>query len=168
MCDSLNSGESTYNLPDTQQLRGQIAKQAEQIDLISRQIAALTGTQKELKLHQAVRRGATIYLKENLLSLPQLPTQDIIDSLRKSPPKSINRDSPSNSNEVAILSGWSPIVQPAPGNVPDELDPLIIQMDIIRGYIKEARKALRFEEVALLEHNLRELQKEYHNREQQK
>lgn len=46
-------------------------------------------------------------------------------------------------------------------------DPLIEQINIIKGYIKQARLALRFEEVATLELNLRELQQEFYIRRQQ-
>ncbi|XP_028162515.1 uncharacterized protein LOC114354363 [Ostrinia furnacalis] len=49
----------------------------------------------------------------------------------------------------------------ADNNQHDDDDPLLEQMNIIRGYIKEARKELRFEEVAILEANLKELKKEY-------
>lgn len=45
-------------------------------------------------------------------------------------------------------------------------DPLIEQINIIKGYIKQARDALRFEEVAILELNLRELQQEFYNQQQ--
>lgn len=43
-------------------------------------------------------------------------------------------------------------------------DPLVEQINIIKGYIKQARIELRFEEVATLELNLRELQQEFYNR----
>lgn len=68
-------------------------------------------------------------------------------------------------------------------------DPLVEQINIIKGYIKQARDALRFEEVSeiillvhnshtefnlsrkfqveTLEINLRELQQEFYNRQQQ-
>lgn len=45
-------------------------------------------------------------------------------------------------------------------------DPLVEQINIIKGYIKQARDALRFEEVETLELNLRELQQEFYNRQQ--
>jgi len=40
-------------------------------------------------------------------------------------------------------------------------DPMIQQMNIIRGYIQQARSANRFDEVSMLENNLKELQVEY-------
>lgn len=46
-------------------------------------------------------------------------------------------------------------------------DPLVEQINIIKGYIKQARQDLRFEEVATLEMNLRELQGEFYRRHQE-
>lgn len=45
-------------------------------------------------------------------------------------------------------------------------DPLLEQMNIIKGYIKQARDGLRFEEVETLQMNLQELQQEFYNRQQ--
>jgi len=46
-------------------------------------------------------------------------------------------------------------------------DPLAEQINIIKGYIKQARQELRFEEVETLEINLNELQHELYIRLQQ-
>ncbi|EAT33889.1 AAEL013842-PA [Aedes aegypti] len=43
-------------------------------------------------------------------------------------------------------------------------DPLIDQINIVKGYIKQAREALRFEEVETLERNLSELTQEFYER----
>lgn len=40
-------------------------------------------------------------------------------------------------------------------------DPMVQQMNIIRGYIQQAREASRFDEVNMLESNLRDLQEEF-------
>uniref|UniRef100_A0A182ND31 FYVE-type domain-containing protein n=1 Tax=Anopheles dirus TaxID=7168 RepID=A0A182ND31_9DIPT len=45
-------------------------------------------------------------------------------------------------------------------------DPLIDQINIVKGYIRQAREALRFEEVATLERNLAELTQEFYQRQQ--
>lgn len=64
---------------------------------------------------------------------------------------------------VTALDNWSGYQNSA-----DKMnDPLIEQINIIKGYIKQARLAMRFEEVAILELNLRELQQEFYNRQQQ-
>lgn len=43
-------------------------------------------------------------------------------------------------------------------------DPLVEQINIIKGYIKQARQDMNFDVVETLEMNLRELQKEYYQR----
>lgn len=43
-------------------------------------------------------------------------------------------------------------------------DPLVEQINIIKGYIKQARQDLNFDVVETLELNLRELQKEFYER----
>uniref|UniRef100_A0A182QNA2 FYVE-type domain-containing protein n=1 Tax=Anopheles farauti TaxID=69004 RepID=A0A182QNA2_9DIPT len=45
-------------------------------------------------------------------------------------------------------------------------DPLIDQINIVKGYIRQAREALRFEEVETLERNLAELTQEFYQRQQ--
>lgn len=47
------------------------------------------------------------------------------------------------------------------------MDVLVEQINNIKGFIKQARDALRFEEVEILELNLRELQNEFYERQQQ-
>lgn len=46
-------------------------------------------------------------------------------------------------------------------------DPLIEQINIIKGYIKQARQDLNFDVVETLELNLRELQREVYERQRQ-
>lgn len=43
-------------------------------------------------------------------------------------------------------------------------DPLVEQINIIKGYIKQARQDMNFDVVETLELNLRELQKEFYER----
>ena len=60
--------------------------------------------------------------------------------------------------------GWGP-VNVTMGSSPD---PMIQQMDIIKGYIRQARQEKRFEEVVLFERNLKELELEYMRQRQSK
>ena len=53
--------------------------------------------------------------------------------------------------------GWGPVQV----TMSESPDPMIQQMDIIRGYIKQAKQERKFEEVALFEQNLKELELEY-------
>ncbi|KAK2183197.1 hypothetical protein NP493_320g01009 [Ridgeia piscesae] len=61
---------------------------------------------------------------------------------------------------VVVSSGWQPS-----GGIPraamDGSDPMVQQMEIIRGYMKQARQACKWDEVKMLEENLRQLQQEY-------
>lgn len=63
---------------------------------------------------------------------------------------------------VTALDNWSGYQ----ANASNTNDPLIEQINIIKGYIKQARQAMRYEEVETLEINLRELQQEFYNRHQ--
>ena len=47
-------------------------------------------------------------------------------------------------------------------------DPMVQQMNIIRSYVKQAREAQKWDEVQMLEDNLRELQLEYWRQEEPK
>lgn len=85
-----SEGESTYNLEDAQALRNKIAKLGENIDLISKRISVL-GTRcvenppqdQELRLHHMVRVSAMIFLKEELLSVQALPSEERYAELQK-------------------------------------------------------------------------------------
>ena len=64
--------------------------------------------------------------------------------------------------------GWGTIGPPI-GNMmisSDNVDPFIEQMRNLRFYIKQAREECRFEEAAVLEKNLKELQSDYFSRQQ--
>ncbi|RVE43232.1 hypothetical protein evm_012112 [Chilo suppressalis] len=169
MCQSLFDGETTYNLSDVNAMRGRIGKLAEGIDLLSKQIAAhpVTPGTRQARLHAAIRQAAAHYIKEDLLSLRKLPTEAQIEDVRRQRYERAERQiqlerrrleaEGLRANETASSSG----VSVAERVNDDDDDPLLEQMNIIRGYIKEARKELRFEEVAILEANLKELKKEY-------
>ncbi len=57
------------------------------------------------------------------------------------------------------VGGWKPMEVASKGSDTD--DPMVQQMNIIRGYIKQARDAHKLDEVTMLEDNLKELQNEY-------
>ena len=62
-------------------------------------------------------------------------------------------------DSVDTSSGWKPLE--VSGRARGEDDPMIQQMNIIRGYIKQAKQAQKWDEVQMLEENLRDLQQEY-------
>ena len=61
---------------------------------------------------------------------------------------------------LALGGGWKPSEMNSYSSDTD--DPMIQQMNIIKGYIKQARLAQKFDEVKMLEDNLKELQLEYY------
>ncbi|XP_053697041.1 rabenosyn-5 [Sabethes cyaneus] len=64
---------------------------------------------------------------------------------------------------VSSYDNWSGF-QAANVAVSSSADPLIDQINIVKGYIRQAREALRFEEVETLERNLSELTQEFYER----
>ncbi|XP_003698279.1 rabenosyn-5 [Apis florea] len=199
MWESLNEGESTYNLEDAQALRIKIAKLGESIDLISKRISVL-GTRcvenppqdQELRLHHMVRVSAVIFLKEELLTVQALPSKEKYAELQKERQKrleariayerQLEEEQREKSKEQRKKETWNleirPIVKENQPNIvlnqsqgwgpssvtpimPSSMDPIIEQMSNLRAYIKQARADCRYDEVATLENNLKELQSAY-------
>ncbi|CAH2086105.1 unnamed protein product [Euphydryas editha] len=169
MCQSLFDGETTYNLSDVNAMRGRIGKLAEGIDILSKQIVAFPaepGT-RQAKLQNSIRQAASHYIKEDLLSLRKLPTEAQIEEVRRQryerAQRQIQKERERTERERERRDeGAEPSGSWVDSASHDDDNPLLEQMNIIRGYIKEARKELRFEEVEILETNLKELKKEYH------
>ncbi|XP_017763467.1 PREDICTED: rabenosyn-5 isoform X2 [Eufriesea mexicana] len=200
MWESLNEGESTYNLEDAQALRIKIAKLGENIDLISKRISVL-GTRcvenppqdQELRLHHMVRMSAMIFLKEELLSVQALPSEERYAELQKERQRrleariayerQLEEEQRERSKEQRKKDSWNLEVRPTvkenqpnavvlnqsqgwgPSSItpimPSSMDPIIEQMSNLRAYIKQARADYRYDEVATLENNLKELQSAY-------
>lgn len=190
---SLYEGDSIFTIADASALRGKIGHVAENIDAISKSILALpcpAGSREEA-LKKAVRLACVKHIKEEMLSIPPLPVEEEIkkirDKRRMETEQRIERERrlALEAAEKYGLAGNSPVVSNnynyASGSAVTTLDnwsgyqanaavlndPLVEQINIIKGYIKQARAALRFEEVATLEMNLRELQQEFYQRHQQ-
>ncbi|XP_055680702.1 rabenosyn-5 [Lutzomyia longipalpis] len=193
---SLYEGDSIFTLADASALRSKIGRVAEQIDNVSKAILSLPTPQgsRAEALKKALRLACVTYIKEEMLSLPQLPLEEEIERLqrkrreetemriereRRLAAEALERYEQVNSmtNDVAretqcsatgsavtSLDNWSGYRADTSGG--PMADPLVEQINIIKGYIKQARQALRFEEVATLEMNLRELQQEFYNRQQ--
>lgn len=65
-----------------------------------------------------------------------------------------------NQKDYVSEEGWKPFeIGQRPATQSE--DPMVQQMNIIRGYIKQARQAQKWDEVLMLEDNLKELQQEY-------
>ncbi|XP_045491805.1 rabenosyn-5 [Colias croceus] len=165
MCQSLFDGETTYNLQDVNAMRGKIGKLAEGIDLLSKQIVGFPvqpGT-RQARLQNSVRQAAAHYIKEELLSLRKLPTEEQIEEVRKERYARAQKQVEMERRRVEREREGKEMERASTSNnmEHDDDNPILEQMNIIREYIREARKELRFEEVAILETNLKELKKEY-------
>ncbi|XP_039747354.1 rabenosyn-5 [Pararge aegeria] len=167
MCQSLFDGETTYNLSDVNAMRGRIGKLAEGIDLLSKQVLGFPAepNTRQAKVQQHISQAAAYYIKDQLLSLRKLPTEAQIEEVRRQRYERAQKQIQLERERVELEREWRSEAESSGsrtnGPKHDDDNPLLEQMNIIREYIKEARKELRFEEVAILETNLKELKKEY-------
>ncbi|NXQ15565.1 RBNS5 protein, partial [Peucedramus taeniatus] len=89
MAESLNAGESAYNLDHANDLRVEIQKMYEFIDALSKKILSLGLHEdpqphpKILQLQRMIRYSATLFVQEKLLGLMSLPTKDQYEELKK-------------------------------------------------------------------------------------
>ncbi|NXD75220.1 RBNS5 protein, partial [Halcyon senegalensis] len=89
MAESLNAGETTYNLEQANDLRVEIQKVYEFIDALSKKILSLGLHEdpqphpKTLQLQRMIRYSATLFVQEKLLGLMSLPTKDQYEELKK-------------------------------------------------------------------------------------
>lgn len=188
---SLYEGDSIYTLNDAGVLRGKIGHSAETLDELSKKVLAQKSSKgsREESLQKALRLAVIKFIKENMLSLPPIPLEEEIKKLQGERVIELNqkieRDrrmaleaferyeladnvvypatSSNTGSAMKSVDNWSGYQQTTNTN-----DPLVEQINIIKGYIKQARDAMRFEEIETLEINLRELQHEYWLRTQQK
>ncbi|BET00433.1 Rabenosyn Rab Hypothetical protein domain [Nesidiocoris tenuis] len=196
MANSLNSGESTYSLKEAQVTKVKLLRLSENIDVLSSKISVL-GIDSDnppqgqaLRLQNMIRSACTMYLREQALSLPNLPTEEELERIQHrrrekitakiqeekmkrharmnsgsqkpstSPSKAQNA---SDQSQLSMGQGWVPESNKKANEMED---PLIEQMNIIRIYIKEAKLAQKTDEVASLEENLQELKKEFWRKQQ--
>ena len=142
-------------------------------------------------LQSKLRLFARTYLQENLSSLQALPSAEEFERLKAEKRRELqlkierekrasmairNRELDASPRKVANVSpirmppskvqdssiqdrGWAP--KESSRTPREDDDPILQQMNNIRAYIKDAKSADRWEEVATLETNLRELQSLY-------
>ena len=70
-----------------------------------------------------------------------------------------HRREESTASNSSVGRGWKP--EGETEHASRIADPMLQQMEIIRGYIRQAKQAQRLDEVTMLEQNLRDLQLEY-------
>ncbi|XP_039403852.1 rabenosyn-5 isoform X2 [Mauremys reevesii] len=97
MAESLNAGETTYNLEHANDLRVEVQKVYELIDALSKKILTLGLNEepqphpKTLQLQRMIRYSATLFVQEKLLGLMSLPTKDKYEELKEKRKQEINR-----------------------------------------------------------------------------
>jgi len=209
MYDSLMMGETSYHSSDAKLLRVKLLKVAENIDMMSKKIQALgldtlpEGREGPLPrrflLQNQIRRASVNFIKETLVGLPSLPSDDELLVLQEKRKEEIAKkveeerrkaaearlkfqniqerrrpdmhsiklkNSPSgekfNQSNISYESGFV-LSSSSQAHVMNSVsdDPMVQQMTIIRGYIQQARDANRFDEVSMLETNLKMLQEEF-------
>lgn len=76
--NKLYSGDSVFTLQDASVLRARIGKAAESIDTLSKGIVEIATRQgsREETLKKCVRLACIAYIKDEMLSLPQLPQEE--------------------------------------------------------------------------------------------
>ncbi|KAL5014503.1 hypothetical protein ScPMuIL_008773 [Solemya velum] len=117
----------------------------------------------EIQQRIAYERQVTIEAQEREKRIEESHHKDVpIKSSNTSPTKAVVDRERSDSQKV---SGWKPQVEPKFVN--SSSDPMIQQINIIQGYIKQAKQVQKWDEVEMLEQNLKELQKEYMNQQRQ-
>ncbi|XP_032578634.1 rabenosyn-5 isoform X1 [Drosophila sechellia] len=151
---------------------------------------------REEALKKAIRLSCIQAIKERMLSLPTLPEeshirqmqerrrmeteQRILTEQRMAMEAYERNNMAVNQSNVGVpgpesgsfaqgsdlqsLNNWS---APQAASKSSLDDPLIEQINIIKGYIKQARQDMNFEVVETLELNLRELQREVYERQRQ-
>ncbi|XP_064422419.1 rabenosyn-5 [Latimeria chalumnae] len=89
MAESLNAGETTYNLDRAQDVRVEVQKLYEFIDALSKKILTLGMNEdpkphpKTQQLQRMIRYSATLFVQEKLLGLMSLPTREAYEQLKE-------------------------------------------------------------------------------------
>ena len=94
-----------------------------------------------------------LYFQEDLLSLRKLPTEAQIEEVRRQRYERAEKQIQMERERMERQRGKmeelaGPSAARVESNQDDDDNPLLEQMNIIREYIKEARKELKFEEVS--------------------
>uniref|UniRef100_A0A8C5RJ67 Rabenosyn, RAB effector n=1 Tax=Laticauda laticaudata TaxID=8630 RepID=A0A8C5RJ67_LATLA len=97
MAESLNAGETTYNLERASNLRIEVQRMYELIDALSKKILTLGLNEdpqphpRTLQLQRMIRYSATLFVQEKLLGLMSLPTKDQYEELKEKKKQELER-----------------------------------------------------------------------------
>ncbi|XP_037819904.1 rabenosyn-5 [Lucilia sericata] len=172
---------------------GQVAEAIDVLSKRILAISCEPGTREE-SLKKAIRLSCIQLIKEKMLSLPPLPKEEEIRKIQErkrmeaelriaterrqameayeryglaaassSESTSLKSGDYAQGSDLRSLDNWTAHQISTAGLVQSD-DPLVEQINIIKGYIKQARQDMNFDVVETLEINLRELQKEFYQR----
>ncbi|KAG7266923.1 hypothetical protein CRUP_017984 [Coryphaenoides rupestris] len=155
VAESLNAGETTYNLDTAGGLR---------LEKMIRYTATLFVQDKYEALKEKRKQE-----QEKKLQQERLASQE---SIRRRQESEKNRSIASTNGVVppqavpkpprmTKAGGWLPSSDSQSAGGGELKDPLLQQIDNIQSFLRQAREARRTDEVAMLEENLRQLQDEY-------
>lgn len=165
MYNSLVAGNTTFHLQDAQSLKTTIAQHARTLDTLSKNLTLIPpdpDAPKVASLQNAIRKATTQYVKDYILTLPVLPTLAELEQIKQNRflyTEDTEAASDVSVKKVTVPTGWSPNVVETVSK--EDEDPILQQMNIVRNYIEQARKAHRYEEIVSLEENLKLLKESY-------
>lgn len=159
------------------------SRKIEQLDLNSK-----TLSRRRMKIQQSIRRSVVFFMREYLVALPELPDEATLEQLRARHSEIVAarvayekaltlreqfHGATQSAEETSNVAGTSVSISLEEGfclSNPEQLDeslvenedPILLQMNIIRSYIDKARAEHRYDEVRMLEANLKELEIEYY------
>lgn len=146
------------NLPSEEQFEKLQKKRSAEIQkrIATERQAALTAQEQERRRLQ----------EQKLVSLREEEKRDRSDTHKRSNSAGGRSWLPYDSHKRSdsMGKGWKPAESVVTSDIND---PMIQQMEIIRGYIKQARDAHKWDEVNMLEQNLKDLQMEYSSQQKQ-
>lgn len=172
MHESLTAGDTVHLLQDAQSLHSSIARKVDVINALSQKISAIdvvpSSSLVAIQLHTSVRQATSQYIKEQIATLPSLPTPQQIERIKAKIASDNGVNFPGSEinlvKKVVVTTGWNgenAVAAAKFSENPDNEDPLIQQINIVREYIRQAREAQRYEEIVTLKENLSDLKQQY-------
>lgn len=149
---------------------------------------------KQALLQKSIRAYASNFMQENMMGLQNLPSEEQYSKLQQQHTAKVQRQIALERQAIQLAQaeerklaerekdeekrdrsgsqkhtrnkseGWKPAEHKVRSS---DSDPMLQQMEIIRGYILQAKKAQKWDEVSMLEQNLKDLQMEYSSQQKQ-
>ncbi|CAL8073025.1 unnamed protein product [Orchesella dallaii] len=160
--DSIRGGDTLYSRDEANILRSKLLRISEQIDIISKQISALTNdtfSNSQLKLQQRIRQSSVAFIRDFIAKLPIVPDESEIS-------ENTSISSSCSTPRMEILDdGWCIVAPPSHGRGGSSThsedgepeNPIQQQIRNVKFYIEQARAAGKHDEVEMLEASLADL-----------